>query len=206
MRGKKSSLLEGQDVLLDCVLTNDLSQALPAPGRVSLKASGGLQLFERGSSAPFSWPLWMVWVQTTFWHSHPVRFSSAEGQPERCCFCFTKLSSFVKNRHWVSCWSRSKQDCSLWHCVAAWGGKKGKRHSCNFSWGKDKIQPSLFIRPFQAVTVLSQLRWQEAILHSDEHVSLFSSQLSPQHYAYGREREKRKKQKRHDWIEMWICA
>lgn len=103
----------------------------------------------------------------------------------------------------MSGWSRSKQDCSLWHCVAAW---RGKRHYCNFSWRKDKIQPSLFIRPFQAVTILSQLRWQEAILHSDEHVSLFSSQLSPiiMHMAERRKKKKETEKTQFDW-NMDLC-
>lgn len=67
MGGKKSVLLEGQDVLLDCILTNDLSQALIAPGRVSLKVSGCLQLpFEWGSTPPFCWHLRVVWMKTAF--------------------------------------------------------------------------------------------------------------------------------------------
>lgn len=191
MRGKKSFLLEGQDVLLDCVLTNDLSQALTAPGRVSLKASGRLQLpFEWASAAPFSWPLGVVRVKTTFRHARPVRFSSAEGQPEMCCFCFTKLFSFVK----IDTECLAEADPSrIAHCDIVLLREGGKRHYCSVSWRKDKIQPSLFIRPFQAVTILSQLRWQEAILHSDEHVSLFSYSAVTHHYAYGREKKKKRK-------------
>lgn len=146
---------------------------------------------------------WMGWVKTAFWHTHPVCSSSAEGQHEMCCFCFTKLISFVK----IDTECLAEADPSrIAHCHIVLLHEGGKGHYCNFSWRKDKIQPSFFTKPFQAVTVLSQLRWQEAILHHDEHVSLFSSQLSPRHYAYGREKEKRKKQKRRNLVETWICA
>lgn len=204
MRGKKSFLLEGQDVLLDCVLTNDLSQALTAPGRVSLKVSECLQLpFEWASTAPFSWLLWVVRVKTTFWHTLPARFSSAEGQPEMCFFCFTKLFSCVK----IDTECLAEADPSrIAHCDIVLLREGGKGTIATFHGGRTKSSLPYSSDPFRL--------WPFCHSWGDRRPSFTVMNMSaysllschPSLCIWQREEKKRKKRKRRNLIETWICA